>query len=303
MRKNRKNLSVFWIDCFKKLTTNAYQLYNYRMVYEKIYLNKNSSKNSAGTEGAFLTTYILDNYENLDPARKRPFVVICPGGGYDHLSVREGEAVAVRMNALGFNAAVLTYTLTPMAFPAALTDLARAVEYVRKNASSLNTDGEKIFVLGFSAGGHLAASLGCYWNNQNILGSFIPEEIRPNGLVLCYPVITSDERFCHEGSVQNVLGSSKYTRDDVSLEKHITKDFPASFVWHTTEDESVPAENSLFLVLALRKAGVPFEYHLFRKGRHGLSLATEETSKPSGETIEPSCAEWVRLFANWANEI
>ena len=304
MLKKSQNRVSFWAKVFKKLTTSPYHLYNYRMIYEKIYLNKKNLKNSgSGSEGAFLTTFVLDNYEALDPNRRRPLVIVCPGGGYEHLSVREGEAVAVRMNSLGLNAAVLSYTLAPAEFPAALVDLARAVEYARANAEALNTDPNKIFVLGFSAGGHLAASLGCYWNNPKILGGFDKDSIRPNGLVLCYPVITADEKFCHKGSVLNLLGSSSFTRDDISLEKHITKDFPRTFVWHTTADEAVPAENSLFLVLALRKAGVPFEYHLFRKGRHGLSLATEETSKPSRETVEPSCAEWVQLFANWINEI
>lgn len=292
----------------KKLTTIPYHLYNYRMIYEKLNLNcgldeKSVDDTSAvSSSAAFLTLYVLENYATLNPNRRRPLVIVCPGGGYDHLSAREGEAVAIRMNALGMNAAVLTYTLSPMAFPDALVDLASAVRHVRRNAEKLNTDPDKIFVLGFSAGGHLAASLGCYWNDE-LLSSrgFSPEEIMPNALILCYPVITADERFCHPGSIKNVLGASSYTRDDVSIEKHITAGFPRTFLWHTTADEAVPMENSLLLVGALRKAGVPFEYHLFQRGRHGLSLATEETSKPTGETVEPSCAEWVHLLSNWLN--
>lgn len=269
--------------------------YNHRMVHEKITL---------GTPGgATLTLYALDNYDSLDPNRARPFVVICPGGGYGHLSVREGEAVAIRMNALGMNAAVLAYTLSPMDFPAALVDVAKAVEYVRANAARLHTDPGMVFVMGFSAGGHLAASLGAYWNCPRMLGGFSPERIKPNALILCYPVITADERFCHADSIKNVLGNASYTRDDVSIEKHVTGDFPRTFVWHTVADEAVPLENSLLLVGALRAAGVPFEFHLFQNGRHGLSLATAETSVPGGGTVEPSCAEWVRLLSNWLNEI
>lgn len=264
------------------------------MQHEKIILDSHES---------YLTTYVLDNYETLDPERLRAFVLICPGGGYEHLSVRESEAVAIKFNSLGFNSAVLTYTLAPMAFPDALVDLAEAVKYIRSNAKKLNTNPDKIFVFGFSAGAHLSGTLGCYWNSELLKSrGFEKELIKPNGLLLCYPVITADENFCHKGSILNVLGNSSFSRDDVSLEKHVTSDFPKTFMWHTTQDEAVPTENSLLMAMALRKAKIPFEYHLFEKGKHGLALATEETSKPNGETVEPTCAEWINLAANWLRD-
>lgn len=245
-----------------------------------------------------LTTYLLQN----DAAPARPLVIVCPGGGYDHHSAREAEAVAVRFNALGFQAAVLTYSLAPMEFPAAACDLAEAVCYARAHADEWHVDVQSIIACGFSAGGHLCATLGCYWNGD-LFAPYLPHkatDIKPDALILCYPVITADETYCHPSSIRLVLGSTdRFSRDDVSIERHITDDFPPTFLWHTLADQSVPAENSLRLADALRRSGVPFAYHLFTHGKHGLALATAETSTPDGSTIEPECAVWVDLFKTW----
>lgn len=254
---------------------------------------------------SFIKTYILDGTQ-AEHSKKRPFVLVIPGGGYEHFGQREQESVAVKMNSFGFHAAVLYYTLAPMHFPDALCDAAEAVALVRARADDWHVDSEKIILCGFSAGGHLAATLGCYWNSD-FIQRFVQhnsEQIRPNYLVLCYPVITADSQFQHEASIQNVLGkTTDFSRDDVSIEKHISNDFPPSFIWHTNRDEAVPAENTLLLVQALRRAGVAFEYHLFSRGRHGLSLATAETADAAGNYIEPECAVWPELFINWFNEI
>lgn len=249
-----------------------------------------------------LTTYLLQNYAALDGDRTRPLVIVCPGGGYDHHSPREAEAVAVRFNALGFHAAVLAYTLAPTEFPASACDLAEAVRCARAHADAWHVDARRIIACGFSAGGHLCATLGCYWNS-GLFAPYLPHapaDIRPDALILCYPVITADEPFCHAASVRNVLGTSAaFTRHDVSLERHVSADFPPTFLWHTLADRSVPAENTLRLAEALRRAAVPFACHLFTHGPHGLSLATPETSKPDGSTVEPECAAWVDLFRTW----
>ena len=252
----------------------------------------------------YLTTYLLDNYADLDPARKRPLVLICPGGGYSHLSVRESEAVAIKMNALGFQAVILHYSVAPMDFPVAACDLAEAIYYARHHADDWHIHADRIILCGFSAGAHLCATLGCFWNTS-LLSDYLPyknADIEPNALLLCYPVITAQKAFCHEDSVQHVLGKSSPTDADrnlVSLENHVTEDMPPVFMWHTVADEAVPAENSLLFARALRRAGVPFEYHLFNRGRHGLGLATAETSKPDGRTVEEECAVWPELFAAW----
>ena len=251
-----------------------------------------------------LVTYILDNYSSFDSERKRPIVLICPGGAYSHLSDREAEPVAIKMNSLGFHAAVLKYSLAPMDFPCALLDLATAVAFIRENADKWNIDSSKIIVGGFSAGGHLAASLACNWNTgliKEYLG-YEPEQVKPNGILLCYPVITADPQFCNEPSVQNCLGSKFANRRDLfSQEAMVNKDVPPVFMWHTLEDESVPAENSLFFANALRKHKIPFEYHLFSTGIHGLSLGTAESSDESGRQVNSQISVWPELFVRWVN--
>ncbi|MBO5137818.1 MAG: alpha/beta hydrolase [Spirochaetaceae bacterium] len=250
----------------------------------------------------YLTTYIIENQDEFSKNRKRPLVLICPGGGYKMLSQREAESVAIRMNSLGFHACVLWYSVAPMTFPAALLDLAEAVNYLRTKASELNIDQNKILVCGFSAGGHLAASLGVYWD-KSLIQKYLPysaEQIKPNGLVLCYPVITTGN-FAHQGSIDNVLGeNSNFTEKDVCIDKLVTKNVPPVFLWHTYEDTTVPVENSLFMAIALRKASVPVELHLFRRGIHGLSLASYETYGSQEGQIQSECQIWPDLFANWA---
>lgn len=262
------------------------------------YLDKGVKNNCAKPN---LMTYILDNYEEFSAERKRPLVLICPGGGYEFLSDREAEPVAIKMNALGFHAAVLRYSLAPMDFPAALLDLCEAVALCRRRASEWNVDAEKIIVAGFSAGGHLAASLGVYWNSP-LIQKYLPlsaSDVRPNALMLGYPVIKSGD-FSHESSIKNVLGgATEFTEADVSLERLVSKDTPRTFMWHTNEDNCVPLENSLEFAHALRRASVPFEYHIFEKGGHGLSLATKETAWSNGVGDEPTCATWPELFARF----
>ncbi|MCQ2612391.1 MAG: alpha/beta hydrolase [Treponemataceae bacterium] len=249
-----------------------------------------------------LTTYILDTPEYYGE-RKRPLVLVCPGGGYAYTSDREAEPIALKMTGMGFNACVLRYSCAPMDFPAALLDAAEAMYYIRVHADEWNVDPEQIYVCGFSAGSHLAASFGVFWNSgliQEYL-SYKPEEMRPDGLLLCYPVITSGEK-AHHGSITNVLGSQATDPEMVakmSLENQVTKDVPPVFIWHTFEDGAVPVENSLLFASALRKENIPFELHIFEHGAHGLSLANAETSLPDMSQINDACAVWPELAAKW----
>lgn len=267
------------------------------------------------SENFSLTTYILQNYQSFSEGRIRPLVLVVPGGGYSHYGQREQEAVAVRMNSLGFHAAILHYSLAPMCFPQALCDVAEAVALIRDNAKKWNVDPEKIILCGFSAGGHLSASLGCFWNSD-FLKKYISrtsEEIRPNFLCLCYPVVTADEKFCHRGSVQNVIGSIPEEEalsickslgknsmfDVVSIEKNISACFPPTFIWHTLKDEAVSAKNTILLAAALFDNNIDCEYHLFNRGRHALALAEKETANLDESYIEKECAVWPELFKNW----
>lgn len=234
----------------------------------------------------FIETYLLKTEKKL------PVVVICPGGAYQMIAPTDKKQVAKKMNEFGFHAVVLSYSVAPMEFPAALCDLAETVALIRQNAESWKVDSDKVIVCGFSAGGHLAASLGCYWKTgilQDIL-PYTPELIQPNYMLLCYPVITADVEFCHEDSIRNVLGKNNLDeRDFVSLEEHIDENFPKTFMWHTFSDTWVPVENTLLMANALRKAGIKFEYHLFQEGEHALTLAENEKN----------CASWVSLFKTW----
>lgn len=292
----------------KKLIFNASIFYTVLMIYETF---------SLGKKDVFLKTYLHENFE-FNPARKRPFVLVIPGGGYNHVGVREREPVALKMNSLGFHAATLHYSIAPMEFPDALVDLANAVALIRENAEKWHVDSDKIIICGFSAGGHLAASLGTFWNSNFLqeYSSHSPEEIRPNYLCLCYPVITSEKNYAHEESIQNVIGSiseeeakkickslgKSDMREVVSIEKNITKDFPPTFIWHTVQDEAVPAKNTILLADALYEAGIDCEYHLFNRGKHALSLSTEESALADGSNIEKECSVWPELFINWFKE-
>lgn len=244
-----------------------------------------------------LTTYIIDTPEGL-LVTERPFVVVCPGGGYNHISPREGEYLALQFLAMGYHAAVLSYSVTPAVYPTQLLELTKAMALIRKNAKEWRVDKNKIFVQGSSAGGHLAASFGCFWKEELFTAAAggDPETIRPNGLILSYPVITSGE-YAHRGSFQMVLGERyKELLEKMSLEKQVNVDTPKTFIWHTFEDGTVPVENSLLFISALRKQGIPFECHIYPKGKHGLGLGNELTCAEGiyGE-LRPEVSGWVNM--------
>jgi len=233
--------------------------------------------------------------------------VICPGGGYEHLADREGEAVAMQYLAMGCHAFVLKYSLAPHRFPAALRELAFLVAMIRQHEEEWQIDGEKIIVSGFSAGGHLACSLGVFWNRELAYGplGLTKEQIRPNGLILGYPVITAGP-WCHEDSVRNLLGEGaddEEKRNLVSLELQVGPHMPKTFLWHTVTDSSVPVQNSLLLVDAMVKNHVNLEFHLYPVGGHGLALATGETAKGQACYVEPQCQSWVSLAKCWIENL
>lgn len=246
-----------------------------------------------------LKTYILDG------TKERGAVLICPGGGYGFLSEREAEPVAMQFNAAGYHAFVLYYSIAPKRHLAALLDLSRAVSVVRKNSEKWNVNPSKIAVCGFSAGGHLAASLGVHWDKQylqNTNGADFGIN-KPNALILCYPVISSG-KFAHKGSFENLLGSNadENLLYEMSLENHVSENTPPAFIWHTFNDRGVPVENSLMFSLEMRKKEVPFELHIYAEGPHGLSLATDETS--DGNIVaDPHVATWISLCVEWLNGI
>ena len=252
-----------------------------------------------------LETYILGDVMDGARNRKTPLVLICPGGGYAMTSNREAEPIALHFNSMGYQAAVLRYSCAPAVYPTALCEVAQSVKLIREHAEDWNVDAEKIIVMGFSAGGHLAASYGVFWNESWLTEKMQCDKqlLKPNGLVLCYPVISSKEEIAHQDSIKNLLGESyPEMKEQVSLEDKVGKHTPKTFLWHTFTDPVVPFWNSFRFAEALGKAGVPMEYHLYPQGGHGLSLANEQTANEEGKGVEKVCQSWVPLLRSWMLE-
>jgi acetyl esterase/lipase len=229
-------------------------------------------------------------------------VVVCPGGGYQHLAEHEGRPVAEWLNSVGVTAFVLKYRLGPRyRHPSMLQDAARAVRTVRARAAEWGLDPVRVGILGFSAGGHLASTAGTHFDAGRPGAADPVERVssRPSVMILIYPVITMREK-THAGSRRNLLGESP-TPELVALlsnEEQVTKETPPAFLVHTMTDAAVPVENTLNFVSALRRAGVPFELHLYERGPHGFGLGTARPNRPADpilSTWPAHAADWLRL--------
>lgn len=223
-------------------------------------------------------------------------IVVCPGGGYGALAPHEAEPVARWLNTLGITAGVLKYRLGPRYHhPAELHDAQRAIRLLRARAAEFHIDPHRIGILGFSAGGHLASTAATHFDAGDPTSRDAVERVscRPDLAVLVYPVITMTGPFAHAGSRQNLLGDhpSQELMDLLSNEKQVTHDTPPCFLMHTADDEGVPVENSLMFAEALRRAGVPFELHIYQHGPHGVGLAAGDPVLSTWTTL---CAAWLR---------
>jgi acetyl esterase/lipase len=235
-----------------------------------------------------------------DPSRAvGTAVVVCPGGGYGMLaSDHEGAQVARWLNTLGVTALVLRYRLGPRYHhPSMLVDAQRAVRYARSHASDLGVAPDRVGILGFSAGGHLASTAGTHFDDGDPHAADPIERAgsRPDFMVLGYPVITLEPPYAHEGSRQNLLGDAPDPKlvESLSNEKQVTARTPPTFLFHTTDDDAVPVENSVMFYLALRKAGVPAEMHLYAHGTHGVGLAPAD---PVLSTWPARAADWLKVI-------
>jgi acetyl esterase/lipase len=219
-------------------------------------------------------------------------IVVCPGGGYRMLAPHEGEPVARWLNGLGIAAFVLEYRHAPHRHPAPLQDAQRAIRLVRHFAGEWNVAPDRVGILGFSAGGHLAATAGTQpgAGDPHADDPVERQSARPDLMVLCYPVITFvSER--DSVSMANLIGEDAPDdlRRALSAELNVTPGTPPAFLWHTAEDAAVPVEDSLRFASALHRAGVRFALHVFPHGRHGLGLATDD----------PTVGQWTTLCARW----
>jgi acetyl esterase/lipase len=269
---------------------------------------------SAGQSAPTITPYLVPGTD------KRTGVLVFPGGGYTIKAPHEGEPIARRLNEAGYHAFVVDYRVAPYRHPVPLCDAQRAVRIVRARAKEWNVDEKSVGILGFSAGGHLCATLSTRFNDDaaggaDNAGRGSAEEsvraasptgatgpgtdqgdmvdkysARPDFAVLCYAVISFRE-FGHSGSMANLLGPDApwHLRRQLSCELQVSSQTPPTFLWHTADDPVVPVENSLRYAESLRSCGVPFELHVFPTGRHGLGLAQES----------PEVAQWMDLAIAW----
>ena len=262
-----------------------------QMIYRTIVMNAEGSMTYAR-----LTTYFHDRSSEMF-SEPRTTVLVCPGGGYAMTSEREGEPIAIELYNRGFNSAVLWYSVAPAVYPTALLEAGQAMQYLYDKAEQVGINREKILVMGFSAGGHLAACYASSWKQRGF--------VKPAGTILCYPVITSGE-FAHDGSFVNLLGEEEYERkkNEVSVETWVNKDNPPTFLWTTFEDDTVPAENALLFAKRLRELDIPTELHMFAKGGHGLSLADRRTEHPEQPgSVQAECTPWIDLLLTWIGNI
>ena len=222
-------------------------------------------------------------------------IVVCPGGGYGGLAIdHEGHQVARLLTSRGIAAFILKYRLGPRYHhPAMQQDVLQALRYVRWNAQELGIRKDRIGVMGFSAGGHLASTAATLFDAGNPSTPVAIDAVssRPDFAVLVYPVITMNQASTHKGSQRNLLGDSPASEllEKLSTEKQVSAHTPPTFLFHTSEDAAVPAENSVRFYLALRKAGVPGELHMFQKGAHGVGLAP----------ADPALRGWPELLFTW----
>jgi acetyl esterase/lipase len=231
----------------------------------------------------------------LSPSVSATAVIVLPGGSYTMLaSNHEGRQVADWLNSLGITAFVLKYRLGPRYHhPIELGDAQRAIRLVRSRAKEFGVDTDRIGIMGFSAGGHLASTTGTHFDDGNPNASDPADRVscRPDFMILAYPVISLTSPYAHKFSAQNLLGENPDPKllAELSNELHVTAQTPPTFLFSTTTDTVVPPENTVAFYLALRKAGVPAEMHIFEKGPHGVGLALND----------PVLDEWPRLLANW----
>lgn len=288
-----------------------------------------------GDRGSTIRTHFINNYLRNE---KLPLIIVCPGGGYSHLSPREGTPVSLEFNTMGYHSVVFEYChgyKNPMPYP--VIDLAKAVLHFRNNANEYNIDPEHIYLCGFSAGGHLISSLGILWNDLEFSTSIgtVPEKIKPNGLILGYPVI--DLNLCNskvnisKEEANSMLKNPNLPNDEqitysnkkiffnpqinmnalicgqlmdqelmekYSISNKITKSMPMSFIWHGAQDSSIYIQNSINYMNAMNKNGASCELHIFSSGVHGCSLGTRVTAAES-EHINIACEQWICLVKNW----
>ncbi|WP_322150639.1 alpha/beta hydrolase [Paratractidigestivibacter sp.] len=262
--------------------------------------------------GARLEGWAIDPHISASEVRARPAMIVAPGGGYLNLAHREAEPVAARWLGMGYQVFILRYSVLLGApeecvepqpnldarYPVQVGEAARAVAYVREHAEELGVDAERVFILGFSAGAHVAISLAERWQDFG-------EAARPRGVVGCYPMLRALDRgddVLREYSALAVCGTkhpSDEQRAEVDLVEHANASMPPLFLWHTSEDGLVPPADTARFAARAMELGVPCELHIYREGHHGSGLC-DQTTSAHGEHMNPHNATWAALADEWA---
>ena len=231
------------------------------------------------------------HFFGIDTQKPLPVVLIFPGGGYGFRSEPgEGAQTAEFFNHQGFHAAVVNYRVSPYRYPAPLMDAQRAIKRIRFHADRLQIDPNRIFTLGYSAGGHLCGMTAAFPDISNQYGDEIDKvDHKPNGAVLCYPVVSADDDKMHKGSFENLLGENHLQKQDFSIEKRVDENTCPCFIFHCENDTLVRPINSLVLAQSLLQHKISYELHIFKNGCHGGGLKEND----------PLANLWPTLAANW----
>lgn len=245
-----------------------------------------------------LTTYVSTDTPET-PARNA--ILVLPGGGYHGCAHHEGEKIALNYLAAGINAFVLNYSTRSnnpnMKYPMPLVDASNAMKHIRDNAQKYNINPDRVYVLGFSAGGHLAATLGTFWHRDEVYAAAEPMEYgynKPSGMILCYPVITPES---HIGSYHNLLSedATKEELEYVAPNLYVDERTSPAFIWHTSNDNCVDVRGSLSMAKALKDVGTLFEMHIYPDGYHGLGYP----DGAEGAADRKEVAAWMKDSIAW----
>lgn len=265
------------------------------MLYQKIKFDEKD-------ENAYLEIYIAEKAGDF----VRNPILILPGGGYSGVCAeREGEPIAHAFMPYGYNAFVLHYTVKEKPFPSHLIQVSKAIKHIKENSEKYNIDADKLFVIGFSAGGHLAATIGTMWDKKEIYDEIeMPFGYnKPKGVMLIYPVISAKH---HGFSFNNLLmdkNPSEEQLKSVSVENAVDEKSCPAFILHTSNDEVVNVKNSLVFAEALASNNIKFEMHIYPDGPHGVALADKITKCGVEKWENPSIAKWVENAVKWAESI
>ncbi len=271
------------------------------MFCERLFLKDSFPALGEGRCDPFCDAYLLHNSaETQWSARKRPCLIICPGGAYRMCSEREAEPVALTFLADGYNVFVLNYSVAPHRFPHQLREVAAVLELIYRHGEDWHCDVSRVALMGFSAGGHLAAHYANRYACRQVREVF-PESRPVQASVLGYPVISAAFSECHRGSFENLLGHFPKTKEEIdffSCERAVTPQTPPAFLWHNAEDETVPVKNSLEYAKALSANGVEFELHVYPCGGHGWSVCNDQVHPTVTDELEMA-SRWITDAKRW----